>query len=205
MLPRASPLWYLSLMPDPVDIHPDPRLTHEQYFDLVAAGRLEPGDRVELLEGVVVAMSPQNPPHAAAVRRADAAFRRVLPAGTVISIQSPLVLGERSVPEPDLAIVPGAEGDYDDRHPTTAWLVVEVADSSLAQDRITKTRMYAAAGIDEVWIVNLRDQCIEVFRDPDPVARMYHSTSRVERGQKLSVSMVAGASIAVDDLLPRSA
>ncbi len=191
-------------MADPVDVCADPRLTRDQYFALVAAGRLEPTDRVELLEGVVVAMSPQNPPHAAAVRRTDAALRRVLPAGTVISIQSPLVLGERSVPEPDLAVVPGTESDYDDKHPSTALLVVEVADSSLAQDRITKSRMYAAAGIPEVWIVNLRDQHVEVFREPDPATRMYRSTTRVERGESLALSTFAGATVAVDDLLPRA-
>lgn len=189
-------------MVDSADVHTDARLTRGQYFGLVAAGRIQPEDRVELLEGVVVAKSPQNPPHAAAVRRADTALRRALPAATVVSVQSPLVLDERSVPEPDIAVVPGVEADYDREHPTTALLVVEVADSSLAQDRITKTRIYAGAGIPEVWIVNLRDDRIEVFRDPDAAARVYGTMSSHARGEMLHPAVFPAASVAVDELLP---
>lgn len=189
-------------MVDSADIHRDPGLTRGQYFGLVADGHIQPADRVELLEGVVVAMSPQNPPHAAAVCRADAALRRALPSKTVIRIQSPLVLDERSVPEPDLAVVPGTEADYDHYHPTTALLVVEVADSTLAQDRITKTRIYAGAGIAEVWIVNLRDACIEVFRHPDPAARAYRTTTRHTRSDSLSLVAFPSAKISVEELLP---
>lgn len=192
-------------MVDSTDVHTDTRLTRGQYFGLVAAGRIQPEDRVELLEGVVVAMSPQNPPHAAAVRRTDTALRRALPAGTVVSVQSPLVLDERSVPEPDVAVVPGVEADYDRAHPRTAWLVVEVVDSSLAQDRITKTRIYAGAGIPEVWIVNLRDDCIEVLRDPNVAARAYGTTSIHARGEALHPAAFPAASVAVDELLPRPA
>lgn len=181
----------------------DDRLTSERYFGLVAEGVLRPEDRVELLEGVVVAMSPQNPPHAAAVRRAHTALRRVLQAETVISVQSPLVLTRDSVPEPDVAVVPGRESDYDRAHPTTARLIVEVADSSLVQDRITKTRIYAAAGIPEVWILNLRDDCVEVFRDPDPTKRAYRWTRVAQRNDRLDLISFSGAIIAVDDLLPR--
>lgn len=189
-------------MVDSADIHGDPGLTRGQYFGLVADGHIQPTDRVELLDGVVVAMSPQNPPHAAAVCRADAALRRSLPSDTVIRIQSPLVLDERSVPEPDLAVVPGTESDYDHEHPTTASLVIEVADTSLAQDRITKTRIYAGAGIAEVWIVNLRESCVETFQHPDSEARTYRSTSRHQRGDLLQIASFPSATIRVEELLP---
>ncbi|HVN84197.1 MAG TPA: Uma2 family endonuclease [Candidatus Binatia bacterium] len=181
----------------------DDRLTSERYFGLVAEGVLRPEDRVELLEGVVVAMSPQNPPHAAAVSRADIALRRAVRERAAVRVQMPVVLTERSVPEPDLAVVPGREADYDRAHPTTALLVIEVADSSLAQDRITKTRIYAAAEIPEMWILNLRDDCVEVFRDPDATNRRYQSTRVAQRGERLDLVSFPEASVAVDELLPR--
>ncbi len=191
-------------MVDPADMRGDARLTYGEYIGLVAEGRIQPSDRVELLEGVVVAMSPQNPPHAAAVCRTDAVLHRVLPNGSLIRVQSPLVLDDHSMPEPDLAVVPGSKADYDLAHPTTAWLVVEVADSSLVQDRITKTRIYAGAAISELWIVNLRDACIEVYRDPDPSARLYRSITRHPRGDIITPAHFPAAAVAVDDLLPQS-
>lgn len=189
-------------MPEVTVESADLRLTSERYFALVAEGVLEPDDRVELLEGVVVAMSPQNPPHAAATSRAY----RTLVAGigdrAAVRVQMPLVLGRHSVPEPDVAVVPGRESNYDRAHPTTALLIVEVADSSLAQDRITKTRIYAAAGILEVWILNLRDDCVEVFRDPDPATTSYRTTRSVPRGERLALVSFPDAQVDIDALLP---
>jgi Uma2 family endonuclease len=129
-------------------------MTVERYLGLVEAGVLSEDDRVELLEGVVVATTPSNPPHAAGVARADEALRPAIGKRAHIRPQLSLVLG-RSVPEPDLAVVPGSVGDYDRAHPTTALLVIEVADASLKQDRLSKAAIYAAAGIPEYWIVNL--------------------------------------------------
>jgi len=189
-------------MLEPAAERSDPRLTSDEFFGLVAKGVLQPDDRVELLEGVVVAMSPQNPPHAAALRRADTALRRALGPDTVISVQSPIALGPHSVPEPDVAVLPGRESDYDRVHPTTALLVIEVADSSLVQDRVTKTRIYAAAAVPETWIINLRDDCVEVFRTPDPSTRTYRITRIAKRGERLDLVGFADARIAVDELLP---
>ena len=189
-------------MLEPAAERSDPRLTSEEYFGLVAKGVLRPDDRVELLEGVVVAMSPQDPPHAAALRRADTALRRALGPHAVISVQSPLALGPHSVPEPDVAVVPGREADYDRAHPTTALLVIEVADSSLVQDRVTKTRIYAAAAVPETWIINLRDDCVEVFRTPDPATRTYRATRVAQRGESLDLVAFPEARIAVDEVLP---
>jgi Uma2 family endonuclease len=115
-----------------------------------------------------------------------------------------LVVGTYSVPEPDVAVVSGQAADYDDAHPTTALLVVEVADSSVAEDRLTKAAIYAAANIPEFWIVNLRDDCVEVFRTPDAPARRYVETSVVHRGVHLEMVASEAAAIAVADLLPGS-
>ncbi len=132
------------------------RFTVEQFFALVDEGVLQPDDSVELLEGVIVAMAPSNPPHASATTRVANALRGAAGKRALVREEKSLILGLYSAPEPDVALVPGTEETYDDAHPRTALLVVEVADSSLAQDRITKAAMYAAAGIPEYWIVNLR-------------------------------------------------
>ena len=114
------------------------RWTAEQYPRLVDQGVLGPDDRVELLEGVIVAKAPQNEPHAAGVRRAEHALHRAVGDRAVVQAQLSLISGRRSVPEPDAAVLPGTIADYDRTHPRTALLVVEVADTSLKQDRITK-------------------------------------------------------------------
>lgn len=180
------------------------RYTTEAYFNLVAAGIVSPEDRVELLEGVIVAMSPQNPPHAATTSQVDRALREAIGRRAAIRVQLPLLVGAYSAPEPDVAVVPGRESDYHDTHPTTALLVVEVADSSLLQDRLTKAAIYAAAGIPEYWLVNLRDECVEVFRAPEPAARRYTEKRTAHRGDRLDLVAIADAGIAVADILPES-
>ena len=178
------------------------RYTRERYFRLVAEGVLQPDDRVELLEGVVVAMAPQGPRHEVAGDLVAEALRRAVQQRAAVRVQRSFVAGRYSVPEPDVAVVPGQLRDYGKSRPTTALLVVEVADSSLAQERITKAAIYAAAGIPEYWIVNLRNDHVEVFRTPDPRARRYRVMRVARRGERLTVRFVRGASVAVDDLIP---
>jgi Uma2 family endonuclease len=180
------------------------RYTSERYFALVDEGALHPDDPVELLDGVIVAMAPPNPRHAAATTRTGDALRDAIGKRAVIRVQMPLIAGPYSVPEPDVAVVPGRHADYDDAHPTTALLVVEVGDSSLIQDRLTKAAIYAAAGIPEYWIINLRDDCVDVFRSPEPPHRRYAETCVAHRGERLEPLSLAGLSVAVNDLLPGS-
>ena len=185
--------------------HPAPaasRCTSEEFFELVARGVLAPDDRVELLEGVIVAMAPQNPRHATGVHMVHDAVSRAVGTRALVRQQFPLIAGLLSVPEPDVAVVPGSVSDYLDRHPTTALLVVEVADSSIVQDRLTKTAIYAAAGVPEYWVVDLVGDRVEVHRSPIPAERRYGETSLVLRGGRLDLVALPGASVAVDDLLP---
>jgi Uma2 family endonuclease len=177
-------------------------LTVERYFGLVEAGVLQADDRVELLNGVVVSMAPIDPPHAASVNRTEYALRRVLADRAIIRTQSPFCAGEHSVPEPDVAVVAGSPGDYDREHPRTALLLVEVSDSTLKQDRITKAAIYAAAGIPEYWIVNLRDDRVEVHRDPEPATGRYRAVTTHGRGEPLTLVALPGAIVNVGDLLP---
>jgi len=178
------------------------RFTVEQYFGLVEAGLLAEDDWVELLEGVVVSMSPRTARHDAAVCRAHEALRTAVGNRGVVRVQCTLVLPPHRAPEPDVAVVLGTLGQYDTRHPTTALLVVEVADASLPQDRITKGRMYAAAGVPEYWILNLRDDQVEVHRAPDPTAGVYRDVRSARAGDELAPALLPGVRIAVADVIP---
>src|SRR5436309_11692776 len=188
--------------PAPSDPAVPARWPAEQYLRLVDQGVLAPDDRVELLEGVIVAMAPQNEPHAAGVRRVARALFRAVGDRAVVQVQLSLISGRHSVPEPDAAVLPGTIADYDRAHPRTALLVVEVADTSLKQDRITKRAIYAAAGIPEYWIVNVRDDCVEVRRQPEPGERRYASTAIARRGERIELAALPVVTVVVDDLLP---
>lgn len=178
------------------------RVTREEYWHLVETGIIGPDDRVELLEGVIVAMAPQNPPHAFVIGVLNRAFSAAAGADRSIRVQTSLDVSDLSTPEPDLAIVAGSHRDYAVAHPTTALLVVEVADSSLLQDRLTKAPIYAAAGVPEYWIVNLRERCIEVYRAPDHAARRYLAVEVRRPGDRLESTALPGFSIPVDEILP---
>jgi len=182
-----------------VDTH---RWTREEYERLAAKGFFPPGKRVELVEGVIYDMAPQNSPHSTALRLSNEALRIVFPAreGYEIRPQLPLALGEGSEPEPDLAVVPGSIRDYHDHHPTTALLIVEIADSSLFHDRKRKIPLYARHGIPESWLLNLARRTLEVYREP---SREGYRTRTVFRSTD-SVSPLSrpDQSIGIAELLP---
>jgi Uma2 family endonuclease len=178
------------------------RWTTEQYLDLVRDGVIAPDDRVELLEGVIVSMAPSNLRHDAGVFRLSHALFQAVDDRAGVRIQLPFEAGAMSLPEPDAAVVPGTVGDYDARRPSSALLIVEVADSSLKQDRLTKRAIYAAAAVPEYWIVNLPHDCVEVRRGPEPSARRYTRVTIARRGERIELSALPGASVAVNDLLP---
>ena len=172
----------------------------DEYERMIETGILGPEDRVELLEGEIVEMSPERSRHATAVDLALACLRAAFGPGFTIRVQHPLSLGDRSEPEPDLAVVEGGPRDYTDRHPSGAALVVEVADTSLEHDRVRKARIYARAGIPEYWIVNLAEERLEIHRDPGPEG--YRSRTISGRPDSVAALAASLASIAVSDLLP---
>jgi Uma2 family endonuclease len=184
--------------------HPAPadaRMTRERYFKLAEEGLLAADDRVELLEGVVVAMSPQGPPHAGVIRHLTDRLVRLFGDRALVQVQLPLNLSTFSVPEPDVAVVARRESFYADAHPTTALLVIEVADRSLPQDRLTKAPIYAAAGIRQYLIINLRQRCVEVNRVPDAGARQYRETRIARRGERIALDAFPDLDLSVDELL----
>lgn len=147
-------------------LHPY-RFSRAQYERMVDAGVFVPDQQVELIEGRIVPMSPQNSRHATVTTRLLHTLMEACPEGYHVRSQVPLALGGASEPEPDVAVVPGTLDDHLDAHPSEALLVVEVADTSLAYDRDTKRTLYAAHGIPTYWIANLNASALEVYTDPD--------------------------------------
>ena len=141
---------------------------------MIETGILDEDEHVELLEGEIVQMSPQEPPHARATSRLNRLFTRALGDEYVVRPQLPLTFPD-SEPEPDLAVVWTKDEDAPEGHPRTALLVIEVADSSARYDLVVKSRIYAKAGIPEYWLVLVRKRAIEVLRDPDLATGVYRS------------------------------
>lgn len=181
----------------PAPIH---RWTRQQYEDMALHDIFQPGERVELIDGVIVDMSPQKSFHATTVCLVEEALRSLIGRDFTLRVQMPLALDDTSEPEPDVTVVPGKARDYTFAHPTTAALVVEVADATLALDRKTKQAVYARNGIAEYWIVNLQDRCLEVYRDPQ--ADRYQSRTVRRHGETVSPLASPEQVIAVVDLLP---
>ena len=178
------------------------RWTRREYERLADRGFFPPDKRVELIEGVIYDMSPQNSLHATAVRLAQEALRVVFPptAGHEIRAQLPLALSEDSEPEPDLAVVRGSIRDFRDSHPTTALLLVEIADSSLLRDRKLKIPLYARCGIPETWLLDLVRRTLEIYRDP--IDGAYQARTVLHAGDSISPLDCPEAVIKVSDLLP---
>jgi Uma2 family endonuclease len=128
------------------------------------------GEPLELIGGQLVVAEPKGTDHTSALGVVEYALRAVLPPGWLVRTQAPVSLDDESEPEPDLVVAPGRPGDYRHAHPARPALAIEIADSSLAFDRQQKGSLYARAGIQDYWIVNLVDRALEVSRDPAPDA-----------------------------------
>jgi Uma2 family endonuclease len=184
------------------------RWTREEFERAGALGLFGPDERLELIGGEVVRkVSPQEAPHATGVRLAEEALRRALSQGFDVRAQLPLALTEDSEPEPDISVVPGTARDYAEHHPSSAALVVEVADTTLATDRGPKASLYARSGITDYWILNVVDRVLEVHRDPAPMADQpfghhYRSITRHTARDSVDPLGAPGQSIRVADLLP---
>lgn len=180
---------------------PSLRRSPSEYFALVEAGVISPDDRVELLEGVIVAMSPQRPQHAATVWKITGLLETHVGERALVRSQMPLVLAGRSVPEPDVAVVPFRADAYATEHPDHAYLIVEVSDSTLPQDRLTKSRIYAAAGVEHYWVVNLRTSQVEWNSSPEPETSVYRERG-VAGGEEALPPTELGFRLRAGDLFP---
>ncbi len=177
------------------------RLRSPEYHRMVEAGVFDEDERVELLEGVIVRMSPQNADHSLVVERLNDPLFVRLPADYVIRCQLPLAVSEADEPEPDVAVLARTTPRSRRSQPSTALLVFEVAGDSLRKDREIKGPIYARAGIPEYVIVNLGDATLEVHRDPDPAAGRYRSLSTLGVEATFESAAVSGLRFAVAELL----
>ncbi len=171
-------------------------LKRAEYEHLVDLGAFD-DERVELLQGVLVTMSPQGSAHAECLRRLTKILVVALADRATVQIQTPLGAGERSLPEPDVAVVP--LGNYANAHPESALLVIEVADSSLQRDR-AKATVYATARVAEYWIVNLHNRVVEIHTDP--ADDRYRNLATRDADSTIAPRAFADLSIRVADLLP---
>ena len=177
-----------------------------EYDRLVDLGVFE-GEPLELIGGQLVVAEPHGAYHASAISAVDYAVRAALPPGWLVRIQLPVSLDDESEPEPDLVVVPGRPDNYRGSHPHRPVLAIEVAESSLSFDRGQKGSLYARAGVQDYWIVNLVDGVLEIYRDPgaDPAATYgwrYHAVTTLT-APALAVPLAFPSSrIAVADLLP---
>lgn len=188
------------------------RFTLDEYHQLIEIGFFNESERVELVEGILVDMSPNNPPHIRTVNRLRSTFS-FLDARVDIEVraQGPVTIPElMTEPEPDLVISIETGFELDERHPypSDILLLMEVSDSSLAYDRARKGAIYAQAGILEYWIWNLVDGLLEVYRDPQAPASgdaVYQTKLTYHRGESVAPQAFPDLEVAVDDILPPAA
>jgi Uma2 family endonuclease len=184
----------------------DSQITHhlftaDEYDQMITAGILTENDLVELINGEIVEMSPINVPHVTCVIRATRLFSRDLAHGAFVSVQNPIRLDEWSQPEPDIALLSLREDVYAAglAEPEDILLLVEVADTSLHYDRAVKVPLYARAGIQDVWLVNLAGREIEVYREP--TAAGYRVMTRLFPEDTAVPLAFPDVSFTVDDIL----
>ncbi len=192
MLGSIEAMAAMLTVPEPLAEHVRP-FRRAEYERMVEAGVFGE-DRVELLFGAIVRMTPHGPPHDATLTRLAALLGRSLPDGAELRVQCSFAAGSGSEPEPDLAVVP--QGDYDDAHPSEAFLIVEVAMSSLAIDRGAKARLYAECGVPEYWVVDVAGKVVEVHTDPSE--GHYRTVTTRRRGEALEPIAVPGVRVEVD-------
>lgn len=180
------------------------RFTREQYHEMGVRGFFD-GKRVELIFGEVVEMSPINWPHVVGCRKTAELLERIFAGVAWVGRADPVNL-THSDPQPDVAVFVGKFEDYTD-HPTTALLIVEVADTTLAQDTTTKAELYATANIADYWVLDVTNRELHVFRDPVPLpaglgATAYRTHLTLGPADRVSPLAAPNASILVGELLP---
>lgn len=184
-------------------------ITVDQYHEMIRAGIIEDGSPIELLDGVLVWKDRgreggkpmgHDPRHALLVKRLQDLLQgwaaRII---CHVQVQLPVALTPFNAPEPDVAIIRGSFEEYADHHPGPADVLAafEISDSSLRQDRSTKQRLYAQAGIPAYWIVNIQSHQVEMFTQPDPNRERYAQSSVHKAGENLAL-VVRGNELLID-------
>ena len=160
------------------------RLTVSDFYKMAEVGILTDEDRVELIEGELIEMSPMGPLHAGVGDLLEEILRSALGQVATVRSQKPLRLDDKSELEPDIVVVERSNDHYRKAHPIPAnvYLVIEVSDTSLHKDREVKIPLYAQHSTPEVWLVNLVEACLEVYRHPQPAECRYTQITRHSKG-----------------------
>jgi Uma2 family endonuclease len=174
--------------------------TVEEYDRLIEAGFFGPDERLELIDGEIVTMSPIGTRHSSCVVRLTDLFTQRLGMRALVSVQNPVVLGVRQEFQPDVAILRRRDDYYATRRPgpADAFLVIEVADTTFALDRSIKVPRYAAAGVPEVWLADLQRDLLLVFDTPESGG--YAGSRVVRRGEDVTPHAFADLRLSFDDL-----
>jgi Uma2 family endonuclease len=159
-----------------------------------------PEARLELIEGEIIEMAPIHPPHAGLVTRLTELLVQRAAGRAIVSPQNPIILSERSVPQPDIALLKPRTDYYADAHPmpSDVHLVVEVADTTLRFDLRTKVPLYARCGIREAWVIDANERVIHVFRDPSDAG--YGKSFIARPGDRVACVALPEAAVEVGEL-----
>jgi Uma2 family endonuclease len=181
----------------------DHRFNVQEYYRMAETGVLRPDARVELLKGRIIDMSPIGPFHGGLINRLIRIFTKLSHGRWLASAQNPLRLDDQSEPEPDFMLLKPSPDDYTSRHarPDDVFLLIEVSDTTLDYDRDEKIPAYGRAGIAEVWIVNLTNATIEVYRDPHFTG--YGSKTVLSAGDQIAPQAFPEAVADVGELVKR--
>lgn len=184
-------------------VQPIHRFTVKEYYRMAETGVLRPDARVELLDGRIIDMSPIGPFHGGVAKFLNRLFSAAARGRWVTAVQDPVRLDDNTEPQPDLALLKPAPHFYRRRHPKPedVFLLIEVSDTTLDLDREEKLPAYGRAGIPEVWIVNLNNETIEVYREPHFTG--YGSKTVLRAGDHASPAAFPDVSVDVAELLKR--
>ena len=177
------------------------KFKRQDYYYLGEMGVLKPSDRVELIQGEIIQMSPISSLHAAHIKRLNQLFAQKFGNQVLIAVQNPVMLDDYSEPQPDLALLRPRADFYAAGHPQVedVLLLVEVSNTTLEVDRSVKIPLYATSGIPEVWLVNTRDQCLEVYRYP--LANTYQEVQIFATGAKVTLLALPLVELGVEEII----
>lgn len=205
--PATPPPAPMVVVAPPVQPPPQPfRWTLQEYYDLDKIGFFHER-RTMLIDGIIYPMPNPKPPHSTALTLVDVWSRTAFGAGHLVRVQMPFEILSDTEPNPDLAVVAGSPRDFATANPTTALLIVEVAESSLFFDTTTKAEKYATAGVPDYWVIDLEHRQLIVFRDPAPLpaglgANAYRTKFTLSPTDTAAPLAAPHASVTVADLLP---
>ena len=178
------------------------KFTVKQYHKMAESGILTDNDWVELIRGEIIEMSAIGTKHAACVRRLNNLLSAKLSGRALVDIQNPVELDDTSEPQPDVVLLKLREDFYETAHPQPEdiFLLLEVADTTVKYDREVKIPLYAEDNIVEVWLVDINEQCVEVYREP--TREGYQNVQKFTRGQ-ISIQAFPDLNITVDEIFGR--